>query len=129
VLSLDALRAVGDGQSLAALQRKVERCVQAARETSLTEAGLVAKAAVSHAESWLQRTLPLGSDALEVGARRFALTLGRALALALLVEHGQWSLDHEQDSRAMAAARRFARQPVDSVVDVLASDAFALASG
>jgi hypothetical protein len=38
-------------------------------------------------------------------------------------------LDHEEDSRAMAAARRFAKQPIDSVVDVLASDAFALATG
>jgi hypothetical protein len=71
----------------------------------------------------------MGSHALEVGARRFALTLGRALALALLVEHAQWSLDNEQDSRPMAAARRFAKQPIDSVVDVLASDAFALANG
>ena len=129
VLSLDALRAVGDGHSLAALQAKVEECVGSARETSLVEAGLLVKAAVAHAESWLQRTLPLGGDALEVGARRFALTLGRALALALLVSHGQWSLDNEQDSRAMAAARRFAKQPIDSVVDVLASDAYALAAG
>ncbi len=129
VLSLDALRAVGDGHSLAALQAIMEQCLGSARETSLVEAGLLAKAAVAHAESWLQRTLPLGGDALEVGARRFALTLGRALALALLVSHGQWSLDNEQDSRAMAAARRFARQPIDSVVDVLASDAYALAAG
>jgi hypothetical protein len=129
VLSLDALRAVADGQSLAALRAKVEQCVRTATETSLVEAGLVAKTAVSHAESWLQRTLPLGSDVLEVGARRFALTLGRAMALALLVAHAQWSLDHEEDSRAMAAARRFAKQPIDSVVDVLASDAFALATG
>jgi alkylation response protein AidB-like acyl-CoA dehydrogenase len=129
VLSLDALRAVGDGHSLAALQAIMEQCVGSARETSLVEAGLLAKAAVAHAESWLQRTLPLGGDALEVGARRFALTLGRALALALLVSHGQWSLDNEQDSRAMAAARRFAKQPIDSVVDVLASDAYALAAG
>jgi hypothetical protein len=129
VLSLDALRAVGDGHSLAALQAKVAQCVGSARETSLVEAGQLAKAAVSHAESWLQRTLPLGGDALEGGARRFALTLGRALALALLVAHAQWSLDNERDSRAMAAARRFARQPIDSVVDVLASDAFALAAG
>jgi alkylation response protein AidB-like acyl-CoA dehydrogenase len=128
VLSLDALRAVGDGYSLAALQAKVEECVGSARETSLVEAGLLVKAAVAHAESWLQRTLPLGGDALEVGARRFALTLGRALALALLVSHGQWSLDNEQDSRAMAAARRFAKQPIDSVADVLASDAYALAA-
>jgi alkylation response protein AidB-like acyl-CoA dehydrogenase len=129
VLSLDALRAVADGQSLAALRATVEQCVRTATETSLVEAGLVAKTAVSHAESWLQRTLPLGSDVLEVGARRFALTLGRAMALVLLVAHAQWSLDHEEDSRAMAAARRFAKQPIDSVVDVLASDAFALATG
>jgi hypothetical protein len=129
VLSLDALRALGDGAPFLALKEKVERCIRGVNETSLLEAGLVARTAVSQAESWLQRTLPMGSHALEVGARRFALTLGRALALALLVEHAQWSLDNEQDSRPMAAARRFAKQPIDSVVDVLASDAFALANG
>ncbi|MCZ7670156.1 MAG: hypothetical protein M5U34_24775 [Chloroflexi bacterium] len=36
---------------------------------------------------------------MEAGARRFALTLSRALQLALLVEHAQWSLTHEQDGR------------------------------
>ncbi|MCB8943471.1 MAG: acyl-CoA dehydrogenase family protein [Ardenticatenaceae bacterium] len=137
VLSLDVLRALGDGAPnggpfggpLAALKARVEGCVRGVRETSLVEAGGVAKTAVAHAESWLKRTAPLGSEALEVGARRFAMTLGRSLALALLIEHAQWSLDNDQDTRPMAAARRFAKQPINSVVDVLASDASALAFG
>ncbi len=129
VLSLDVLRALGDGGPLVALQGKVTRCLQGVNETSLVEAGGMAQTAVAHAASWLKQTKPQGREALEAGARRFALTLGRSLALALLVEHAQWSLDNEQDSRTMAAARIFAKQPVDLVMDVLASDAFALAIG
>ena len=129
VLSLDVLRALGDGGPLAALQGKVTRCLQGVNETSLVEAGGMAQTAVTHAAAWLKQTKPRGREALEAGARRFALTLGRSLALALLVEHAQWSLDNEQDSRTMAAARIFAKQPVDLVMDVLASDAFALAIG
>jgi hypothetical protein len=63
----------------------------------------------------------------EAGARRFALTLGRALELAYLVEHAQWCLDHGRGPRASAAARRFAVQGVDLVSDVSADDTRLLA--
>jgi hypothetical protein len=43
------------------------------------------------------------------------MTLGRALALALLCEHAQWSLDHERDGRARAAALRYVRHGVDRI--------------
>ena len=54
---------------------------------------------------------------LEAGARRFGLTLGRALALALLVEAAAWSLTNEHDGRARAAALRFAATPIDLIAD------------
>jgi hypothetical protein len=60
---------------------------------------------------------------LEAGARRFALTLGRSLALALLVEHAQWSIDRERDGRPRAAALRFLRNGVDRVADASADEA------
>jgi hypothetical protein len=49
----------------------------------------------------------------EAGARRLALTLGRTLALALLVEHAQAMLDLGAGRRALAASRRFAHNGVD----------------
>ncbi len=64
---------------------------------------------------------PAGSVA-EAGARRLALTLGRGLALALLVEHAQWALDNEQDERPRAAARRFARSGIDLITDIDPAD-------
>lgn len=115
VLSLDALRAIGKDESLGALQDKVKRSAATARQSKLAEAGEMAETAVSHAEQWLFRTMSEGRDAVEAGGRRFALTLGRALALALLVEHAQWSLAEENDGRAMAAALRFAQSGVDQI--------------
>jgi hypothetical protein len=53
---------------------------------------------------------------VEAGARRFALTLGRAVELALLVDHAQWALDRGV-TRSAAAARRFARASIDLVDD------------
>ena len=50
---------------------------------------------------------------LQAGARRLAMTLARALQLALLCEHAQWMLDNERDPRGRAAALRFSRLPVD----------------
>jgi acyl-CoA dehydrogenase len=126
VLSLDALRAL-DPDGWAALAAKVDRCVQAARDPRLVAAGHVAQAALSHAERWLKEAGQIGQPAVELGARRFAMTLGRALELALLIEHAQWSLDHEQDGRARTAALRFAQSPVDLIVNVEADDLYALA--
>jgi hypothetical protein len=56
-------------------------------------------------------------DRLEAGARRFAMTLGRTLELALLVDHAQWCIasGHEAAPRMAAAARRFAFAGVDQV--------------
>ncbi len=54
---------------------------------------------------------------LEAGARRFAMTLGRATELALLVDHAQWCLDQGKGERALAAARRFSRSGIDLVDD------------
>jgi hypothetical protein len=69
---------------------------------------------------------------LEAGARRLALTLGRSLELALLVRHAEWSLEHERDGRAAAAAVRFAQHGVDLIADRSVepplSDASALAN-
>jgi hypothetical protein len=53
----------------------------------------------------------------EAAARRVALTIGRTLALALLIEHADWALANERDARSAEAARRFARAGVDKLSD------------
>jgi alkylation response protein AidB-like acyl-CoA dehydrogenase len=117
VLALDALRALAHGNGgLLALLQKVADIAAAATDAALVSAGQQAEAAVNHARRWLQATAT-DRTALEAGARRFGLTLGRALALALLVEAAEWSLTHEHDGRARAAALRFARTPIDLITD------------
>ena len=64
-----------------------------------------------------------GKGAIVTGGSRgigtsVALTLARALELTLLCEHAQWLLDHGGDRRGYAAALRFARLPVDLMVEV-----------
>ena len=49
---------------------------------------------------------------MQAGARRFALQLGRAVELALLLEHAQWALDTEGDEYPAVLARRFAAHGV-----------------
>lgn len=128
VLSLDALRTLStdDGRSFAVLQDEVGRCVQTASDASLAEAGRAAREAVEHAGAWLSQASKGERTVLEAGARRMALTLGRATELALLVRHAQWSLDNERDERARAAARRFARAGVDLITRENFEDAHAL---
>jgi hypothetical protein len=99
----------------------VTLCLQAARDSRLTDAARIASSALDHAESWLGQAK--NQTALESGARRFAMTLGRTMELALLIKHAQWSQDHEADGRATAAARRFANSSIDLVIDPGLDDA------
>ena len=114
VLALDALRAIARAEALPVFGREVRRRVQAAaHESTLRAPSAAALAAMEHAEQWIAAASGRGGAHVEAGARRFALTLGRTLALALLVDHAAWALGEERDPRPAAAARRFARAGVD----------------
>src|SRR4029453_9782161 len=116
VLSLDTLRAIGvDGDEI--FREAVDRIVANVTNDSLNELVQQTLAAIDHALSWLKRARENDEVVIEAGARRFALTLGRTIELALLIRHAQWSIDHENDERAIAAARRFAQSSIDLIAD------------
>ena len=123
VLSLDTLRALSV-TPFQALKSAVSNCLIETRDPRLDDAARIARSALDHAESWLARAPD--QTALESGARRFAMTLGRTMELALLINHAQWSQDHEADGRATAAARRFANSGIDLLVDHDPADARSL---
>jgi acyl-CoA dehydrogenase len=111
VLSLDALRALGrDGRALEVLKAEVDSCLSSIGDERLAGPARTVQTAIAHAESWLNEATKAGQPQLEAGARRFALTLGRAMELALLCRQAQWSLDHEYEDGSAAAARRFGQQ-------------------
>jgi hypothetical protein len=128
VLSLDALRAIAKDHALPPLLARVRSMVEVAKDGALAEAGKQAIAASGRAAAWLSEHAR-DQAGLEAGARGFAMTLGRSFELAAMVRHAQWSLDHERDGRARAAALRFARHGVDRMDDRLdPADARALAN-
>jgi acyl-CoA dehydrogenase len=128
VLSLDVLRALQTGGAMSALQIEIEMLVSGVRDVRLLECATLAQAALLRAQQWIAKAQ---GDAVEAGARRFAMTLGRAFALLLLCRQAQWSLDHEKDRRALYAAERFMRNGVDLIAmeDVAAAGALANDSG
>jgi acyl-CoA dehydrogenase len=97
VLALDTLRALND-DSLRAFSSVAKSCND---QTVLS--------ALDHATSWF--TQISDRSALEAGARRFALTLGRTMELALLINHAKLS----QDAETFASARRFAASGIDLI--------------
>ncbi len=128
VLSLDLIRALHKSGGFAALKRKIKQSVSTAREDQLSNCGLIALEALDQAEHWLQQAVLTGRPAVEAGARRFALTIGRSLQLALLVEQAQWSLDHEGEGRARAAARCFAHSQINHIIENEIDEMAALAN-
>jgi acyl-CoA dehydrogenase len=80
-------------------------CVEGVSDTRLVN---IVRGALDHAARWLADAK---GEALEAGARRFSLTLGRTIELALLIKHAQWSLDR----RTIESAQRFASLGVDLI--------------
>jgi alkylation response protein AidB-like acyl-CoA dehydrogenase len=117
VLALDTLRAIGAGESIAPLVAATTRMFESLHDPALVDLSRVVTAGLDHAASWLREAQAGDRSVLEAGARRFALTLGRAIELALLIRQAQWSQDHEQDNQAAESARRFARARVDLIVE------------
>lgn len=119
VLSLDALKAMGHTAAVQALHAEVTALTAPVLDPALRAAGRAALAGVERALHAARSHIgeaasgAEGLARLEADARRIALTLGRSLALALLTRHADWSLAHEGDPRARAAALRFARNGVD----------------
>jgi hypothetical protein len=116
VLSLDALLRSDFHAGLAALVGRISTAVFSLTDARLSSVGRLAVAAVERAALWMDSGQE--GEVLQAGARRLALSLSRALQLALLCEHAQWLLDEERDERGLAAALRYARQPVDLMHDV-----------
>jgi hypothetical protein len=117
VLSLDLLRAIQKIGSVTPVQNELKACAEAADTPTLKKALRPALAAFRDAARWMQGALG-DEEALQAGARRFALTLGNALELAYTVRHAQWLLDHEQDGRSAAAAERLAARRVSRIADL-----------
>ncbi|MEM9191992.1 MAG: acyl-CoA dehydrogenase family protein [Myxococcota bacterium] len=115
VLALDVLRALGkDPEALGALGAELGRRMALADRASLAGAREKVERALEHAGSFLREAMQTDPGAVEAGARNFALTLGRATELALLVEHAVVT----GEPRARAAAARFADTRIDRVVAI-----------
>jgi acyl-CoA dehydrogenase len=117
VLALETLRALAREDAWEPVLELVRGRAGSARDARLVALGGVACRAAEHAVAWARDTAGRSRPALEAGARRFCFTLGRAIALALTVEHAQWGLDAEHDRRGLEASRRFASHGVDVLGD------------
>ena len=111
VLALDTLRALQSGDKdlkagLARFKAAVMNCLENIGDARLAKPSRVAQSALDHAASWLADAIGVGQPAIEAGARRFALTLGRTMELALLIKHAQ-----------ISSVRRFASSGVDLIGD------------
>jgi acyl-CoA dehydrogenase len=110
VLSLDLLLRSDVVHGIAALERRVGAACEAARTAGLESLAAAAQDALSAARVWLQA----GRDPEErqAGARRFALTLGRATELALLAEHAACLAPGPERAYMVELARRFRQSGV-----------------
>jgi len=114
VLALDTLRALESAGGVAPVRAEVARCAGQVRDDALLPAARGAVRAVERVAEWMEHAERAGRAEVEAGARRAALTLGRALEAALLAAHAQGELERGV-GEAAAAARRLALDGIDQV--------------
>lgn len=124
VLALDALLRGDAAAGLRALIERVAQCRSLVTDARLGELAAQAAAALDHVVEWLGRNGEAMS--LQAGARRVAMTIGRAWQLMLLIEQAQWELDTAGDRTGVAAAGRFAASPVDLLATIPLEDSRSL---
>ncbi|HEY4424161.1 MAG TPA: acyl-CoA dehydrogenase family protein [Pyrinomonadaceae bacterium] len=93
VLALDTLRALrtddtDPSHGLKRVDAAIKGCLEGVDDARLVS---VVNSALDHAANWLADAK---DEALEAGARRFSLTLGRTIELALLIKHAEWTSAH-----------------------------------
>jgi acyl-CoA dehydrogenase len=126
VLALETLRSIQACGGIDSVEREARFVMQGVREPDLIRISARVEQTLEAARDWLAQHMQRLPQ-LEAGARRFALTLGRTFALALLARQAQWCVDNGRDLRSLAAARRFAAAGLNLLRDMHDDDARILA--
>lgn len=126
VMALTTLQKLRRDGRFEALKAELVRCADAVEAPALVHAVGTAQDAFRNAMKWLADALDESRDAMEAGARRFALTLGHSLELALLARHAQWAMSND-GSRSTAVVEHFAAQGVDHIAPRQHYEAYMLA--
>ena len=119
VLSLDALLRGDLNAGLAALKARIARCVQGVTDPRLGGWDSRSREPWSGCSASWSVGGPRGR--CRRMPRRIAMTIGRTLELALLIEHAQGAPSDRDNavSDGVAAAVRFAASPFDLLIDGL----------
>ena len=115
VLSLDALLRADPAPALAALGGRLQPAAGGAADGIFKSSAETACAALEHASHWHASTQDRAL--LQAGARRFAMTVARAVELALLVEYGGAMRTEPAIKASQDACQRLARAGIDSIRD------------
>ena len=108
VLALDFLRALKNAGGIDTL---IDAQTALHREIDSDDGRYCSNIALEHTAAFAERLRELASEnsvGLEANARELALGFAQGCALSLAARHADWVLHQEQDTRSMAAARRFA---------------------
>lgn len=105
VLALDALLRSDVQVGMRALYKRAAGITTSIVDSNLQAMVASAMSIIAQAQQWLTQTED--RDALQAGARRWALGLSRAYALLLLAEQAQWDLQKHNDTSTLHSAQRF----------------------
>lgn len=128
VLALDVLRAIEKDGALRPFVGDLEARLQGIRAGELAVSVERCRTRLGQAVAWRQEASRHGAEALQAGARAFALELFGTYAGALLAEQADWELARGGGEAALAAARRWGAEPLTTSGDRAGAQALVLGS-
>ncbi len=116
VLSLDTLRAIEKENAFVPFMKDLGARLASVTHPELAGSVQRVREAAERIQAWLPKAAAEGRDFVESGARMFAYGLARTYMGALMLEHAQYSAEHEHDRRSLVAAKRWCARDLAPLV-------------
>jgi hypothetical protein len=117
VLSLDVLRAIDKDEAFRPFMNDLRRRLEDIQSPLLRDLVQRVRTAAVQIEAHAQNAHGDTTDYREAGARAFSYSLARTYAASLLLEHADWQLEHENDSRGAEVSARWCVRDLAPLVD------------
>lgn len=107
VLSLDALRAIRKEEAAEPFLQAIEERLAKIHAQTLGISKERTAEAVVQLKAYMQLMLTMSEEEQQLAARHFAFSMIQTYAASLLLEHAEWALQTNGDSRVVFAAQRW----------------------
>ncbi|KTD40479.1 acyl-CoA dehydrogenase family protein [Legionella parisiensis] len=117
ILSLDALRAMHKENATFFFLEEVKKRLSHINNKELIQSQVKIQHTIQKLENYIQSMSQMSEEEQQAGARQLAFALAQTYAASLLLEHAQWSSQHNKDTLPTITAIRWCEKNPPELLD------------